>query len=248
MIAVRKDKDLETMRESCRIAAEVRDAVAENIRPGVTTRELSEYAGRRIKERGGESAFLGYQGFPGIICASINEAVVHGVPGDRIIEIGDIVSIDVGVRYNGYIGDTARTVMVGVTDPDIVRLVKTTEKALEAGIGVARDGNRVSDISHAIEQVIVKAGFSVVREFVGHGVGKRMHEEPQIPNFGRPGHGPVLRAGMTLALEPMVNLGTASVVVLDDKWTVVTKDRRPSAHCEHTIAVRDGDAEILTEL
>jgi methionyl aminopeptidase len=247
MIAVRKDKDLETMRESCRMAAEVRDAVAEKIRPGVTTLELSEYAGELIRQRGGESAFLGYQGFPGIICASVNEAVVHGVPGDHCIEIGDIVSIDVGVRYNGYIGDTARTVMVGVTDPDVVRLVKTTEKALEAGIGAARAGNRVSDISHAIEQVIVKAGFTVVREFVGHGVGTRMHEEPQIPNFGKPGRGPRLEAGMTLALEPMVNLGAAGVVILDDKWTVVTKDRKPSAHCEHTIAVCDGEAEILTK-
>ncbi len=235
------------MRESCRMAAEVRDAVAEKIRPGVTTLELSEYAGRLITERGGESAFLGYQGFPGIICASVNEAVVHGVPDERAIEMGDIVSIDVGVRYNGFIGDTARTVMVGVSDPDIVRLVKTTEKALDAGIGAAVAGNRVSDISHAIEQVILKAGFSIVREFVGHGVGNKMHEEPQIPNFGQPGRGPVLQAGMTLALEPMVNLGTANVVVLEDKWTVVTKDRKPSAHCEHTIAVREGKAEILTK-
>jgi len=248
MIAIRKNHELEAMRTSGRMAGQVRHKVCQKIRPGVTTLELAEYAAELIRGLGGESAFLGYQGFPGVICASVNEAVVHGIPDKRPIEIGDIVSIDVGVRYEGYIGDTATTVMVGVTDTNLVKLVKTTERALEAGIRQARAGNRVSDISHAIEQVAVKGGFSVVREFVGHGVGKRMHEEPQVPNFGKPGRGPMLKAGMTIALEPMVNLGGASVKVLDDGWTVVTTDRRPSAHFEHTIAVGEKAPEILTKV
>jgi methionyl aminopeptidase len=176
----------------------------------------------------------------------VNESVVHGIPGKERIRLGDIVSLDVGVRRDGYIGDTARTVMVGVTDPGVVRLVRTAEEALEAGIGAARAGRRVSDISHAIEQVAVAAGFSVVRAFVGHGVGRQMHEEPQIPNFGAPGRGPRLKPGMTLALEPMVNMGCAEVDVQPDGWTVLTRDRKASAHVEHTIAVTEGDAEILT--
>lgn len=248
MIAIRKDDELEAMRMSGRMAGEVRQKVSSKVRPGVTTLELSEYAAELIHGLGGESAFLGYQGFPGVICASVNEAVVHGIPDKRPIEMGDIVSIDVGVRYEGYIGDTATTVMVGVSDKDLVKLVRTTEQALEAGICQAQAGNRVSDISHAIEVVAVDAGFSVVREFVGHGVGTRMHEEPQVPNFGKPGRGPVLKVGMTIALEPMVNMGAASVTVLDDGWTVVTKDRKPSAHFEHTIAVGQESPEVLTKV
>jgi methionyl aminopeptidase len=246
MIVVKNAVDLAGMRASGRIAAQVRDAVARSVGPGVTTAELGDYAEELIKGFGAESAFLGYKGFPGQICVSVNEAVVHGIPGKRRIELEDIVSIDVGVRYNGYIGDTATTVMVGVTNPDVVRLVKTTEKALEAGIAAAHEGNRLSDISHAIESVAVKAGFSVVREFVGHGIGRKMHEDPQVPNFGRPGQGPKLLAGMTLALEPMINLGGANVEVMQDGWTVLTKDRKPSAHFEHTVAIGDGPAEILT--
>lgn len=246
MIAIRSAADLQSMRESGRLAARVRDAVAAKVSPGVTTLELSEYAGELIREYGGESAFLGYHGYPGLICTSVNETVVHGIPDKRRIAIGDIVSIDVGVRYGGFIGDTATTVMVGVTDPEIVRMVNTTRKALEAGIAAAKAGQRVSDISHAIECEAVGAGFTVVREFVGHGVGQQMHEDPQVPNFGAPGRGPLLKAGMTLALEPMVNLGGPEVTVLKDGWTVVTKDRRPSAHFEHTVAIRDGVAEVLT--
>ena len=235
------------MRESCGLAARVRDQVAAAIRPGVTTLELSELAGALMRAEGGESAFLGYHGYPGIICTSVNDAVVHGIPNDRQIVLGDIVSIDIGVRHRGYIGDTATTVMVGVTDPEVVRMVTTTQRALEAGIAAARAGNRVSDISHAIEQVALEAKFGVVRDFVGHGVGQKMHEEPQVPNFGPPGRGPVLKAGMTLALEPMLNMGRAEVRVLDDGWTVVTRDGKPAAHFEHTIAVRDDEAEILTQ-
>ena len=246
MIAIRSADDMESMRASGKIAARVRDEVAARLQPGVTTLELSEFAGELMKRLGAESAFLGYHGYPGIICASVNEAVVHGIPDRRPIEIGDIVSIDVGVRHRGFIGDTATTVMVGVSDPDVMRLVAATKQALAAGIGAARAGNRVSDISHAIESVAAQAGFGVVRDFVGHGVGQSMHEEPQVPNFGPPGRGPLLKAGMTIAIEPMLNMGTAAVNVLDDGWTVVTQDRKPAAHFEHTVAIRDGEAEILT--
>lgn len=246
MIVVKNAADLEGMRASGQVAARVRDSVVRNVRPGVTTRELSDYAGKLIKEFGAKSAFLGYRGFPSQICISVNETVVHGIPGKRRIELGDIVSIDVGVKYDGYIGDTATTVMVGVIDQQVIKLVKTAEQALTAGIRMAQKGGRLSDISHAIESIAVKSGFSVVHEFVGHGIGRKMHEDPQIPNFGRPGRGPKLKAGMTLALEPMINMGESAVEVQNDGWTVLTRDRRPSAHFEHTIAVRDGKAEILT--
>lgn len=246
MIVVKSAGDLEGMRASAQVAATVRNAVVRMVSPGVTTGELSDYAGELIKRAGAESAFFGYRGYPGRICVSVNETVVHGVPGNRRIQLGDIVSIDVGVKYGGYIGDTATTVMVGVTDPKVLSLVRTAENALEAGIAMARVGRRLSDISHAIEEVVVKAGFSVVREFVGHGIGRKMHEDPQIPNFGPRGRGPKLKTGMTLALEPMVNLGEADVEVQDDGWTVLTRDSKLSAHFEHTVAVRDGNAEILT--
>jgi len=246
MIVIKSAAELEKMRVSGHLAAVVRDGVAKKIVPGVTTGELSEYAGDLTKKLGGESAFKGYRGYPGNICVSVNDAVVHGIPGKRRIQLGDIVSIDVGVKYGGFIGDTALTVMVGVTDPEVVQLVKTTEKALEAGISMAREGNRVSDISHAVESVAVGAGFSVVRDFVGHGIGRQMHEDPQVPNFGQPGRGELLRCGMTIAIEPMVNQGGAEVEVQPDGWTVLTRDRSLSAHFEHTIAITDRGAEILT--
>lgn len=247
MIIIKTPEALGRMRTSGRIAADVRDRIAGSVTPGVTTAELNEYAAELIKAHGAESAFFGYKGYPGHVCLSINEEVVHGIPGKRRIEIGDIVSIDVGVRCEGYVGDTATTVMVGVSDMDIIRLVAVTEKALQDGVQHARAGGRLSDISHAIETVVVDAGFSVIRDFVGHGIGCDMHEEPQIPNFGRSGRGPRLKSGMTLALEPMVSMGAAAVEVTDDGWTVLTRDRMPSAHFEHTVAVqKEGEAEILT--
>ena len=246
MIIVKSERDLAGMRESGRLAAHVRDAVGACVRPGATTQELADYAGELIRAAGAESAFLGYRGYPGQICVSVNECVVHGIPGPRRIELGDIVSIDVGVRYGGYVGDTATTVMVGVVDADTIRLVETGRRALERGIAAATAGNRVSDISHAIEEEARREGFSVVHEFVGHGIGREMHEDPQIPNFGKPGKGALLKSGMTLAIEPMINMGVAAVEVQKDGWTVLTDDRQPSTHFEHTVAVRDGEAEILT--
>ena len=246
MIIVKDAAAVAAMRESGQLAARVRDAVAGRVSPGVSTGELADYAGELIRGYGAQSAFLGYRGYPGQICVSVNDCVVHGVPDSRCIELGDIVSIDVGVRYRGYIGDTATTVMVGVTDEAVIRLVRTAQAALAAGLEKARAGRRLSDVSHAIQATTEAAGFTVVREFVGHGIGRSMHEDPQIPNFGAPGKGPKLRAGMTLAIEPMINLGVAGVEVQADGWTVLTKDRRYSAHVEHTVVVRNGAPEILT--
>jgi methionyl aminopeptidase len=246
MSVTKNAAELEGMRESGRIAARVRDALVRCVVPGVTTRELGDRAAALIRGFGAESAFLGYKGYPGTICVSVNETVVHGIPGDRRIAIGDLVSLDIGVRFRGFVGDTAVTVLVGVADPAKVRLVRTAERALAAGIAAARVGNRVSDISRAVQQEVEAAGFSVVRRFVGHGVGRQMHEEPEIPNFVTAGRGAALKAGMTLAIEPMVNEGGSDVDVLADGWTVVTSDGLPSAHAEHTVAVCDGNAEILT--
>lgn len=246
MIKVKSTAELERMRVSCQMAATVRDEIARSIRPGVTTLELDEYAQELIAKLGAKSAFFGYRGFPGHICVSVNDEVVHGIPGKRVVRMGDILSVDFGVVYDGFVGDTATTVMVGVTDPDVIRLITVTEQALAAAIEQAIVGNRLSDISHAVEKVATAAGLGVVRDFVGHGIGRKMHEDPQIPNFGKPGRGPKLRAGMTFALEPMLNLGTEEVEVMADGWTVLTKDRRPSAHFEHTVAVAEGQAEILT--
>jgi methionyl aminopeptidase len=197
---------------------------------------------------GAKSAFLGYRGYPGNICISIDSEVVHGIPGERRIEIGQIVSLDVGVLYGGFVGDTATTVMVGVTDPDVMRLVRATEQALMAGIEMARAGNRLGDISNAVETTAVKAGYTVVRDFVGHGVGRKLHEDPQIPNFGTAGTGPKLKVGMTLAIEPMVNMGGCAVSVMGDGWTVRTVDGKPSAHFEHTVAIQEDGPEILTSV
>jgi methionyl aminopeptidase len=246
MIMLKTDDDLTHMRASGRLAAGIRDELARRISPGVTTGELDAYAEEMIRQRGARSSFFGYRGFPGHICVSVNEEVVHGIPGKRRIQLGDIVSLDVGINFEGFVGDTATTVMVGVSDAEVIRLVRTTESALQQAIAKAVAGGRLSDISHAVESAAHRAGFTVVKEFVGHGIGRNMHEDPQIPNFGPPGRGPKLKKGMTLAVEPMINMGVAEVDVMEDGWTVKTRDRRPSAHFEHTIAVADGQAEILT--
>lgn len=247
MIVIKSDRDLERMRVSCGIAARVRDEVASKASPGVTTQELGDYAEELITKAGGKCAFLGYRGFPGQICVSVNDEVVHGIPDSRRIEMGDIVSLDFGVLIDGFFGDTATTVMVGVTDPAVIKLVRSTERSLELGLAEATAGKRLGDVSHAIQRAVEGDGFTVVRDFVGHGIGRELHEDPQIPNFGKPGRGPKLKAGMTLAIEPMVNMGDAGVEVQDDGWTVLTNDRKPSAHFEHTVAIRDGEVEILTK-
>lgn len=246
MIIVKSHEELEKMRRVGRITAQVCEALAGKVSPGVTTAEIDRCAAALIAKLGARSAFLGYRGFPASVCVSINEEVVHGVPGLRRIRMGDIVSLDVGVELDGFFGDMATTVMVGVVDPDVIRLVTVARQALSAGIGKAQVGNRLSDISAAIEAVATGAGFSVVRDFVGHGIGRAMHEDPQIPNFGPPGRGPVLREGMTLAIEPMLNMGGAEVAIQEDRWTVVTRDRHPSAHVEHTVLVGEHGAEVLT--
>lgn len=248
MINIKTHDEIRQMRESCRIAARVRDELVKGVVPGITTRMLDEQAAKLIAAMGGKSAFLGYRGYPGHICLSIDDEVVHGIPCERRIELGQIVSLDVGVEYKGFVGDTATTVMVGVTDPEVVRLVRTTEQALSDGIAMARPGKRLSDISNTIETTVMRSGFAVVRDFVGHGIGRKMHEDPQIPNFGPPGCGPKLRPGMTLAIEPMVNMGKSDVEVMPDGWTVLTVDRKPSAHFEHTVAIGDDGPEILTSV
>lgn len=246
MSNVKSPQEIERMRKSCRLAAEILDAVAARVQPGVTTGELDQLAGELIRQAGGKSPFLGYRGYPGQVCVSVNEEVVHGIPGKRRVQYGDIVSLDVGIILDGYVGDNATTVGVGVVDPRTQELLQATEEALCAGIAAARAGHRVGDISAAVQSLVEARGFSVVREFVGHGVGRKMHEEPQVPNFGRAGTGPKLKAGMTLAIEPMINRGTHDVVMLKDGWTVVTADHAPSAHFEHTVLITDGEPEILT--
>ncbi|WP_027718575.1 type I methionyl aminopeptidase [Desulfovirgula thermocuniculi] len=246
MITIKSQRELRYMRDAGRIVAGVLQELAKAIKPGVTTGELNRLAEDFILARGARPAFKGLYGFPASICTSVNEQVVHGIPGPRELLNGDIVSIDVGVELNGYFGDGAATFPVGEISPEARKLLAVTEQSLYEGIRFARQGNRLSDISHAIQSYVEKHGFSVVRDYVGHGIGRSMHEEPQVPNFGRPGRGPRLRAGMTLAIEPMVNAGTHEVCVLEDNWTVVTRDARLSAHFEHTVAITDGEPEILT--
>ena len=247
MIQLKKDHEIEAMRLAGGVASTVLREAAAFVQPGVTTLEIDQFAGERIRHHGGKSAFLGYRNYPCEICISVNEEVVHGLASGRQVQFGDIVSLDVGVRYDGYIGDNATTVAVGGCDPAVQRLMEVTENALDEALGQALPGNKVIDISRAIERCAEANGYSIVREFVGHGVGKKVHEDPQIPNFDDGSRrSPVLKPGMTLAIEPMVNLGQRHVEVLEDGWTVVARDGLPSAHFEHTILVTDGEPEILT--
>lgn len=247
MIILKTERDLEAMRPACAVASAVLEEVSAFIRPGVTTREIDNFAAQAIHKRGAKSAFLGYKKYPCQVCISVNDEVVHGLARDRRVEFGDIVSLDVGVRYNGFIGDNARTVPVGGCGVGAQRLLDVTEQALHEGIAQARAGNRVVDISRAIQKYVESHGYSVVREFVGHGVGRSVHEEPQVPNFVESGKkSPMLRPGMTLAIEPMVNAGRPEVKMLNDKWTVVTADGQLSAHFEHTILITESAPEILT--
>ena len=246
MIIVKSERDLEAMRPACSVAGTVLEEVAAFVQPGLTTRDVDEFAASRIKHHGGKSAFLGYRKYPCQICISVNDQVVHGMAGPRTLRFGDIVSLDVGVVYNGFVGDTARTVAVGGCDVLAQRLMDVTERALHEGIAQAVAGKRVADISRAVQNHVESHGFSVVREFVGHGVGRSMHEDPQVPNFVDGKSSPKLRPGMTLAIEPMVNAGLPGVKILNDGWTVVTQDGSLSAHFEHTVLITEGESEILT--
>jgi len=240
-------EEIEGIRESAQIVGRCLIALANEVKPGRTTLELDRIAEQFIRDAGGEPAFKGYREYPASICASVNEEVVHGIPSEkRTLREGDIVSLDVGVRKNGWHGDAARTVPVGEIDPIARRLLDSTERALWQGIAQARDGGRVSDISSAIEQEVRKDGFSVVRALVGHGIGRDLHEDPQVPNYGRAGEGARLQVGMALAIEPMVNAGHADVVTLADRWTVVTADRKISAHFEHTVAIGKDGPQVLS--
>jgi len=248
MITIKSLRELALMRHAGRVVAEVLRELGKAIRPGITTLELDRIAERYIKKANCQPAFKGYHGFPASICASVNEEVVHGIPSLRRLLEGDIVSIDVGAVYQGYFGDAAATFPVGDVSVETRRLISVTEQALHLGMAQAVEGKHLTDISHAVQEYVEENGFSVVRNYVGHGIGNQMHEEPQVPNFGKPGRGPRLQAGMALAIEPMVNTGTWHVETLQDNWTVVTLDRKYSAHFEHTVAVGKEKPEILTAL
>jgi methionyl aminopeptidase len=247
VIVCRSAAELERMRAAGRLVGEVLTALAAQVAPGVTTAELDVLAEKLMTDAGGLPAFKGYHGYPASICASVNEEVIHGIPsGRRVLSEGDILSLDVGVSLNGYFGDSAITLPVGKVTEEAASLLRVTEEALYKAIERVRPGGRVSDIGHAVQHHVETYGFSVVREFVGHGIGQRMHEEPQVPNYGEPGRGPRLAEGMVLAIEPMVNAGKPAVKVLADGWTAVTRDRSLSAHFEHTVAVTAGEPWILT--
>ena len=247
MIILKSREEIERMRAAGRVVSDVLDAVREKIRPGVRTREIDAVVERVIREAGCVPSFKGYRGFPASACISLNEEIVHGIPGSRKLREGDLVKIDVGAIYEGYHADSAWTFYVGdAPPPEVAKLMQVTEASLWAGIGQARAGNRIGDISHAVQEVAEAEGFSVVREYVGHGVGAQLHEDLQVPNYGPPGRGPLLEPGMTLALEPMVNAGDWRTELLDDDWTVVTADRALSAHYEHTIVITGDEPEVLT--
>ena len=245
-IILRSRKEIERLRSSNRVVMSVMAELKEAIRPGVTTLELDALAERIIREQGAVPAFKGYRGYRHTICASINEEVVHGVPSGKKLKEGDIVSVDVGAKLYGYFGDHAVTFPVGDVDPEAKKLLKCCEESLFKGIEQAKPGNRLFDISHAVQMHAESAGFSVVRAYVGHGVGTNLHEEPQVPNFGEPGTGPELKAGMVLAIEPMLNMGVHDVKVLNDEWTVVTADEKLSAHFEHSVAITEDGPDVLS--
>lgn len=246
MIILKSQDEIEKIKISSQLAAYILDQLSKIIKPSIKTIELENLAVEIIKEKGCASAFKGYNGFPGHICVSVNDTVVHGIPGEYCVKEGDIISIDVGVLKNGYFGDVAGTFPVGRISKEDKRLIEVTKEALSNGINSAKVGNRLFDISNAIENTVKTAGFSVVRDFVGHGIGESMHEDPQIPNFGIPHKGPVLKHGMVLAIEPMVNRGTHKVRIEKDGWTVKTLDGQHSAHFEHTVAVLNSGTEILS--
>lgn len=246
MIIIKTEKQIDLMRGAGRIAAGARRLAGQMIEPGVTTQAINKEVFNFIKKSDAVPTFLGYGGFPASVCASVNDQVIHGIPGKKRVQEGDIVSIDVGATWNGFVGDCAATFPCGQCGEEVMRLIEVTRQSFFEGIKFARQGYRVSDISAAVQEYVAAHGYSVVRDYVGHGVGSSMHEEPEVPNFGQPGHGPRLVKGMTLAIEPMVNIGGAAVRVLSDGWTVVTEDGSLSAHYENSVLITDGEPEILT--
>lgn len=248
MIILKSKEEIEKIAQACFIVARTLEAIKKMVRPGLKTIEIDNFADDFIRLHGALPAFKGYRGYPANICTSVNNEVIHGIPSKRVLKEGDILGIDLGVYKDGFYGDGAVTIPVGEIGSDLQKLIKVTEEALYEGIEKARIGNRVSDISHSIQKHVESNGFSVVRSFVGHGIGRQLHEEPQIPNFGPPGRGPRLREGMTLAIETMVNAGGYEVFILDDGWTAVTLDGKPSAHFEHTIVVTANGPQILTKI
>ncbi|AJY75292.1 type I methionyl aminopeptidase [Paenibacillus beijingensis] len=248
MIICKSEAELRFMREAGRIVAETHRLMEKSIRPGITTRELDEIAEKYIRSQGAIPSFKGYNQFPGSICASVNDELVHGIPGPRKLNEGDIISLDIGAQYEGFHGDSAWTYGVGSISDEAKRLLEVTEQSLYAGLELVKPDVRLYTVSHAIQKVVEAAGFSIVREYVGHGIGQDLHEEPQIPNYGIPDRGPRLKPGMVLAIEPMVNIGERYVRTLQDNWTVVTQDGSWCAHFEHTVAVTESGCEILTKL
>jgi methionyl aminopeptidase len=252
-IPIKTRREIALMREAGRHVAEILDELEALVQPGITTKELDRFAEKKLEERGLESSFKGYDPYglppyPGVLCVSVNEEIVHGIPGSRTIQAGDLVSLDFGLSVGGFHGDCARTVVVGDVEAERGRLVEVTRESLEKAISQMTPGHRLSDIGHAVQSHVEPHGFSVVRDFAGHGIGRRMHEPPWIPNYGAPGKGTRLVPGMVFAIEPMVNQGGPDVRILDDEWTAVTADGSPSAHFEHTVLVTEGEPEVLTRL
>lgn len=248
-VDIKSKAEIDRMREACKMSAEIRDICASYVAPGVTTGEINDLVVDYCKKNSVRASFFNYSGFPGHLCVSINEEVIHGIPRrDRVIMPGDLVKTDVGISKNGFNGDTSRTVALGVTDPQVLKLVETTKRCLAAGIAACGPGVHLGDVGHAIETVALEAGFGVVRDWIGHGVGRTVHEDPQVPNYGKPGTKLVLKPGMTLAIEPMISMTKQGerTEILEDGWTVVTRDRSFSAHFEHTVAITDDGCEILT--
>ena len=246
MITIKNAHQLEAMRQACKITAAARALAGEMVRPGVTTRQIDKAVHDFIVSQGAKPSFLNYSGYPASACISVNSTVIHGIPSGYVLKEGDIVSVDVGAYYKGFHGDCAATFPCGTISAEAQRLIDVTKQSFFEGLAFVKPGHRVSDISHAIQTYVESNGYSVVRAFVGHGVGAQLHEEPEVPNFGAPGHGPRLLPGMTLAIEPMVNMGTYQVHVLKDRWTTVTADGKLSAHYENTVLITDGEPEILT--
>ncbi len=246
MIPLKSEDDLRMMREAGKILAKTMQKLREFVRAGISTAELDQIAAGLLREENVAPAFKGYNGYPANICASVNEEIVHGIPGERRLKDGDIIGLDLGLNYKGYFSDLAVTLGVGRLNSSVNRLIEVTKDALSQGIKQARPGNHLSDISYAVQKYVEKNGFSVVRQFVGHGIGLNLHEEPEIPNFGKPHQREVLKSGMVFAIEPMVNMGSWESIILDNGWTAVTKDGLPSAHFEHTVAITENGPEILT--